>query len=152
MRVGRDLLVEVGFARAARPQLGQVVIALDEGHHTQEQDVLRPRRNPFGLEPHAPQQEAPPLFGSERPPPARQVVDHTALGKLDRPYEPDAEGPAVFLLGDGRIVLEHDLGEEPAGQHALVLGHDFRRDPDIADTQAGQSGQIRIAASVQPAR
>ena len=103
--VGTHLLVKVTLACATRPQFYSVVVALHERHHPQEQDVLGAGGEAAWLETDAPQEELLPLVRGELLAARGQVVQDSALGKLDRAQGPDAERPARLFLRDGRVVL-----------------------------------------------
>ena len=120
MGVRRHLLEQMRLAGAARPQLDQVVVVLGERNHPQEQQVLGPGAEAIGLEADAAQQECPPLLRVNA---CRPRATTSRMSRLESwigrrlAIENGLSAPS----GDGRVVLELDLGVEAAGQHPLVV-------------------------------
>ena len=150
--IGRDLLKEMALAGAAWPQLDHIVVALDEGHHAQQQHIALALGHLRRLKANAAQQKMFPLLRRQAGAAFVQGLQHIACGKLDRTQRGDGEWAAIFLLSDDRIVRQIDLGVEAAGQHALVLLHELIVDAHISQLQARQRGQIGVGARIQPGR
>src|SRR4051812_20271626 len=98
MRVGRDLLEEVALSGAARPELDEVVVALDERDHAQDGYSLSAFGECRGLEPDGPNQEVDPFLCGERAPGLREHVEHVRLRHLNRAHRLDRERAASLLL------------------------------------------------------
>ena len=149
VRVRGHLLEQVGLAGAARAQLDQVVVAHHERDHPQQQDVLLAGREPRGLEPDGPQEQVLPLLGGERRTPSGQVLQGVAGGQLDGSQRSDAERTAARLLGNDGVVVQVDLGVEPAGEHPLVRPDDLVGDPHVPQLEAGQLGEVAVGLGVE---
>ena len=149
VRVRGDLLEEVRLARAPWAQLDEVVVALDERDHPQQQHVLGALGQLGRLEADAAQQQVAPLACGEGLAPAGDDVEDVPARELDGPQPDDAEGPALGLLGDGGVVLELDLGVEAAGEHALVVAHEVVADAHVLELQAGQGGEVAVATGIE---
>ena len=121
VRVRTDLLKQVRLARAPRPELHHVVVALYKGHHPQQQSALLPLGELGGLDADRAEQEVLPLRSREGLAGLGERVEHVDLRELDFPQCVHAERPTVFLLRDHGVVTQRHLGVEAPGEHPLVF-------------------------------
>ena len=149
MRVGGDLLEKMALAGPARSQLHRVVVVLDEGDHAQQHHIPGAWCKRLGLQADTAQQERLPLLEAEGRAPAGHGVQGIAFGELDLAQRLDAEGPAVLLLGDARVVVQVQFGIEAAGQHPLVGVDQGIVDADLLQPQAWQFRHEAIVLRVQ---
>ena len=150
VRVRRELLVDVALAGAARTELDEVVVALDEGRHAQEHHAFGGVVQPGRLEAGGPDEEVAPTLGGERPAPPGQHVEHVRLRHLDGAQLHEAERAARRVLRIDRVVAEGHLGVEPVAEHALVVLDDGVRHLHVVQVQAGQLGDVAVVLCVQP--
>ncbi len=95
--IGRHFFVHMGFARTARPQFAQIVVTLDEGHHTfQEMQTLSLGQD-SGLVAGRPQEQRLPLLGREGRPVGNHLVE-IEVGHLNRGQADHAEGRVLRTL------------------------------------------------------
>jgi hypothetical protein len=152
VRIGRDLLVQVAFARAAGAELDHVVVPLDERDHAEQEGVTLAFRQAVGLQTDAAQQDPPPACGIELAATGSKGCEHVALRELDLPQRGHAERAPVGLQRDGRVVLQLDLGIEAARQHPLVLLHQGGGNANIAQPEARQLDEVRVRLRVEAGR
>ena len=97
----------------------------------------------------APEEEFAPLLKREGRSATDEGPERVPRRHLDRPNGFNAEGLTALFSCHGGHVLQCHLRVESAGQHALVLIHQFRGDVDVVELEAGQLGLVGVAAGIK---
>ena len=149
VRIRGELLVDVALAGAARAELDQVVVALDERGHAQQHDASGRLVQGGRLQAGGADEEVAPIRRRESAAPPGQHVEHVGLRHLDGTQLREAEGAAGSVLRLDGIVAERHLGVEPVAQHALVVLDDGVRHLHVVQVQARQLGDVAVVLRVQ---
>ena len=104
MGVWRDLLEEVALAGSTWTYLDEIIVAFNEGDHSEQHHALRPFGKGFRLQSDGSQQEVDPFAGGERVSCLGVDVENIRLRHLNGPQRVHLEGPPAFLLRDDAVI------------------------------------------------
>jgi len=149
MGVGRNLLINMALARAARSQFDQIIVTLDERDHAQKDHPFRPLAQRLRLQADRTDEQIFPFFGQKGAPRAEKQIQHIRFAQLDGAQRIDSKRPAILFLGDGGIIGERDFRVKTVGEHALVFVHQTVADAHIAQGQTGQLGHIAVGFRIE---
>ena len=145
--VRADLLVDMGLAGAARPQLAQVVVVLDQRDQPRQMQPLHPFVELGRLHAAAAQHQVDPFIVGEARPRVLHLVDIEPR-HLDRRQVADDKRTAVLVRFIKEVFHLDDAPDTAAKQPFKVLDVLFR-DRHILDAEIGELRLIDIGLEIK---
>ena len=142
-RIGGQLLIGKGFARAARAEFDQVIVALAKGCQSDEEVQLQSAIKMGGFQTNAADQQVNPFIGGELGP-AVPVFIQVKGRHLDRFHGGDPEWATLAARGLIVQVLDLHLCPDTTHQEPIIVTDIRLRDVHVAMAKVGELGPVFV--------